>query len=270
VIVALIVAVAAFSYSETYRLQIKDYTYAGSDVPAAFDGTRIVLLTDIHRSFYFTQQRLVDIIDRVNALEPDLVVLGGDYVNGTRDYEAPVFAALTKLKAPLGVYAVMGNHDYDHTEDGGTDPSATLSAAEAAGVHLLYNRGAWIEKSGQRFLLAGVTDFSEDTPLAALAIYGSTPDDFVVLASHQPDYAEYLLPGDADLVLSGHTHGGQVTFFGLWTPLSATDFGHETGVTKTQNGDATVVVSNGVGTIFPPVRFFARPQLVVVTLQHAE
>jgi hypothetical protein len=269
IIAAVVVAFVAFAYSETYRLEVKSYTYASPKVPPAFDGTRIVLLTDIHRSFFFSQQRVADIVAKVNDLHPDMVVLGGDYVYGTKDLEAPTFAALAKLTAPLGVYAVLGNHDYAHLAHGVNDPAVTKAAAAEAGIPLLDNRGLWIGKSGQRFRLGGVSDLTEGTPFDALAVQGATPADFVVLVSHEPDFAEYLLPGDADLVLSGHTHGGLITFFGLWTPLKGSGYGHLTGVTLTKDKKTTVIVSNGVGTIFPPLRFFARPQIVVVTLKRA-
>ncbi len=114
VVAAVIVVVAVYSYTETYRVEVKEYTFASPDVPAAFDGTSIVLLTDVHRSFYFSQKRVAGIVDQVNGLEPDLIVLGGDYVYGSEDYFASAFAELGRLEAPLGTFAVLGNHDYAH------------------------------------------------------------------------------------------------------------------------------------------------------------
>ncbi len=92
----------------------------------------------------------------------------------------------------------------------------------------------------------------------------------MVLASHEPDFAEELQPGAVDLVLSGHTHGGQMTFFGLWAPFVGSEYGQKYRTGMVVNGVTTVIVSNGVGTIFPPLRFFARPQIVVITLETAE
>jgi uncharacterized protein len=268
IVVALAVVFAAYSYSETYRLEIKGYTYASPDVPEAFDGARIVLLTDLHRGFFFTQKRLEGIVSKVNGLDPDLVALGGDYVYGSKHYEKQAFDAFAKLKAPLGVYAVLGNHDYAEPEDLVYDPAPTLEAAATVGIPVLDNKGVWIEKGGQRFRLAGVSDLTKGTPVAENAVAGTEPDDLVVLLSHEPDFAEYMWPGDADLVLSGHTHGGQVTFFGLWAPLYGSRFGLLSGMYPIASQKTTVIVSNGVGTIFPPLRFFARPQIVVVTLKH--
>jgi predicted MPP superfamily phosphohydrolase len=263
---AALVVIAAYSYTETYRLEIREYTFVSPDVPAAFDGTRVVLLSDIHRSFYYSDARLAGLIDRVNALEPDLIVLGGDYVYGSKRKEAAAFAQLARLKAPLGVFAVLGNHDYAHPGGDVNDPAAAIEAARQAHIPVLDNSGVWIEKSGHRFRLAGVDDLQQGHPNAASALDGAEVSDLALLVSHEPDFAEALRPGAADLILSGHTHGGQITFFGLWAPFVASDYGQKYRSGTVSNGETTVIVSNGVGTIFPPLRFFARPQIVVVTL----
>ena len=267
ILVAVVVAVAAYSFSETYRLEVKAYTFTSPEVPAAFDGARVVLLTDIHRSFFFSEKRLAKLVDRVNAMDPDLVVLGGDYVYGSKDLEAAAFAELARLKAPLGTFAVLGNHDYDHPGGDRNDPTPAIEAATKAGVPLLDNSGVWIEKSGQRIRLGGVSDLQQGHPNVVAAVDGAVASDLVVLVSHEPDFAEALGPGAADLVLSGHTHGGQITLFGLWAPFPGSDYGQKYRSGVVTNGNTTVIVSNGVGTIFPPLRFFARPQIVVVTLK---
>ncbi len=172
-VAAVVVAVAAYSYTETYRVEVKEYTFASPDVPAAFDGPRVVLLTDIHRSFYFTEKRLAGIVDQVNGLEADLVVLGGDYVTGSKDLEGSAFAELGKLEAPLGVFAVLGNHDYDHPGNDVNDPGPAIAAAAKAGIPVLDNSGVWIEKSGQRFRLAGVSDLQQGHPQLEPALDGA-------------------------------------------------------------------------------------------------
>jgi hypothetical protein len=269
VVAAILVAVAVYSYTETYRVEVKEYTFASPDVPAAFDGTRIVLLTDVHRSFYFSEGRLAGIVDRVNGLDADLVVLGGDYVTGSKDLEESAFAELGKLEAPLGVFAVLGNHDYAHNEDGLSDPGQAIAAAARVGIPVLRNSGRWVEKSGQRLWLAGVADLREDYPQLEPALDGAGGTDLVVLISHEPDFAEDLQPGTVDLVLSGHTHGGQMTFFGLWAPFVNSEYGQKYRTGQVVTDATTVIVSNGVGTMFLPFRFFARPQIVVITLKKA-
>ncbi len=269
VIVAVVLLLVGYAFSETYRLEVKEYTYASPDVPPAFDGARIVLLTDIHRSFFFSQKRIGRLVDRVNVMVPDLVVLGGDYVYGDKAYEQSALDELGRLKAPLGTFAVLGNHDYAHPAGGGNDPGPALKAIAGASITLLDNSGAWIEKSGQRFRLAGVSDLQQGHPRTEPGVEGTTSDDLVVLVSHEPDFAEKLQPGWVDLMLSGHTHGGQLTFFGLWAPVVGSEYGQKYRTGMVTSATTTVIVSNGIGTILPPLRFFARPQIVVITLKKA-
>lgn len=263
-----VIAVLGYGYAETYRLEVKRYTVATPDVPAAFDGLEIAFLTDIHRSGFFSQGRIEGIADRVNDLGPDLILLGGDYVYGSTGYQDSCFQALSRLHAPLGTYAVLGNHDYGVHDRGGRDLTGVLDAMAKSGVTLLRNEGVWLERAGERIRLGGAADFWEDQPLLDPVIAGASVHDLVVLVSHNPDYAEELPAGAVDLVLSGHTHGGQATFFGLWAPHVPSEYGQRYRSGLVQNDATTVIVSNGVGTIFPPVRLFARPQIVIVTLLH--
>ncbi len=257
----------AYGFAETYRLEVKEYTFTSSDLPKEFDGVRVVLLTDIHRRTLFSQKRVTALVDRVNALEPDLIVLGGDYVFGNVDFEASCFAELARLRAPLGRFAVLGNHDYDGDADGDAGPDEAIRAVNDAGIPLLRNDGAWIENNGGRIRIGGVSDYQEDEPRLAPALGDARPEDFVLLVSHNPDFSESLPPGAVDLTLSGHTHGGQVNIFGLWAPYVPSGYGQKylTGVVP--NDATTVIVSNGVGTsTILPFRILARPQIVVITL----
>ncbi|MFH1834347.1 MAG: metallophosphoesterase [bacterium] len=270
-VLVVIAGILGYGFAETYRIEIKRFTVASPDLPAEFDGTRIVLLTDIHRGAFFSQARVGRLVERVNSLQPDLVVLGGDYVYANTDYEASCFAELADLEAPLGRFAVLGNHDYGEYNDGRgengrADPTPATEAIHGAGLTLLDDQAVWLEKAGTRIRIGGVSDYEEGAPQLAPTVDGTSTGDFVMLASHNPDFAEELPAGTVDLVLSGHTHGGQVTFFGLWAPYLPSEYGqkYRTGLVVTET--TTVVVSNGIGTIFPPVRLFARPQIVEITL----
>ncbi len=261
-------AVLAYSLAEAYRVELKEFTFTSSDLPEEFDGTRIILLTDIHRSWYFSQSRVASLVDRVNGLEPDLVVLGGDYVYKNTDYEASCFVELSRLEAPLGCFAVLGNHDYgEHDDRRGENPSKAVEAVADAGITLLDNQAIWIEKAGAQIRLGGVEDKQTGNPEVGPTIEEASADDFILLVSHNPDVAEELPKGTIDLMLSGHTHGGQITFFGLWAPSIPSSYGqkYRTGAIVTET--TTVIVSNGIGTIFPPLRFFAPPQIVEITLR---
>jgi uncharacterized protein len=264
-------ALLAYMFVEPFWIEVKPYEFSSSQVPTEFDGTKIVLLTDIHRGWFFSQERVRDLVEKVNALHPDLVVLAGDYVYVNPAYESSCFTELAALQAPLGVFAVLGNHDYaEYSSNGGIgDPSAAIRAIAATGITLLDNRGTWILHNGARIRLGGVGDYRMDGPELAGTVDGTTAADLVILLSHNPDYAETLPANAVDLVLSGHTHGGQVTLFGLWAPYLPSEYGqkYRTGVIHDDN--TTVIVSNGIGTIFPPMRFFARPQIVQIILRHA-
>ena len=267
-LLTVIVAVLAYGYGETYWLQVKEYTFVHRDVPPAFNGLRIAFLSDIHRSPFFSQARVRSVVEQVNSLRPDLIVLGGDYVYLYTDYAASCFAELKNLEAPLGCYGVLGNHDYGKYTDGHHGPAEVIQAMAEAGITLLRDEAVWVERQGARIRLGGVSDYGVDRPSLARILESTAPHDFVILVSHQPDYAEELPQGAVDLVLSGHTHGGQITFFGLWAPYVPSQYGQKfrTGLVKTDK--TTVIVSNGIGTsTVPPIRLFARPQIVIVTLK---
>jgi predicted MPP superfamily phosphohydrolase len=262
-----IIAIVGYGFLEPFLLEVKQVTVTSPDLPEQHDGTRIVLLTDIHRASFFSQDRVKRLVERANALDPDLIVLGGDYVYAKTEYEASCFAELASLRAPLGVFAVLGNHDYGDYRGsvGGTRPA--VEAIRDAGITLLDNEAVWIDKAGTRIRLGGVADLDKGYPELAPTVESTSESDYVILVSHNPDFAEELPNGAVDLVLSGHTHGGQVTFFGLWAPYLPSDYGqkYRTGLVVTEK--TTVVVSNGIGTIFPPIRLFARPQIVEITLR---
>jgi uncharacterized protein len=301
-LLALLIVVCAgllvWLFVEPRVVTVAEYRIVSPDLPSAFDGTRVVFLTDIHHGPYLSRGSVRTLVDRVNAMQPDLIVLGGDYVYHSAGYIAPCFKELARLHAPLGVYGVLGNHD--HWEGA----ERTRRAMAAAGIVLLENRGAWLTRGGDRIRIGGVGDLWEDRQLIAPTVGGTSRGDFVLLVSHNPDYYAALMdlppratrvatagsgqavaggerpaPADlVDLVLAGHTHGGQVTLFGLWAPLVASDYGQRFrtglidshGTASAAGRDAEpnvpVIVSNGIGTVTPPVRFCAPPQIVYIEL----
>jgi predicted MPP superfamily phosphohydrolase len=252
--------VVAYSFWEPYCLTVREVHVVDRDVPIAFDGTRIAFLTDIHHGPYFSLARVSKAVEMANQLQPDIMVLGGDYVFGSPEYIAPCFAELARLEAPMGIFGTLGNHDHWQ------DAVLTSENMVEAGIEWINNRAVWIERDGQRIKIGGVGDLWEGSQDLTPTVEGVTEDDFVLLVSHNPDYVERMPSERVDLVFAGHTHGGQVTLFGLWAPFVPSAYGqtYRSGVVDT--GFTTVIVSNGVGTIPPPVRFFARPEIVLVHL----
>jgi len=232
-------------------------------LPKEFGGTTIALLADIHHGPYFGVDFVRSIVRDTNALEPDIVALCGDYVHRESRYIEPCIDELAALRAKLGVYAVLGNHD--HWEGA----PRTRAALTGAGIRELTNTGVWLEKSGARLRLCGVDDLWEG-PQDLDAALGDCPGDgAAILLSHNPDYVEAIRDRRARLVLSGHTHGGQVDvpFFG--PPLVPSKYGKKYVGGLVETPDTQVYVSRGLGGITPPVRFNCRPEIVLITVQPA-
>jgi len=253
---------AGYALLEPRWLKIRKIDFIHRDIPQAFDGKTIVFLTDIHHGPFFSRERVAGLVRTVNRLAPDLVLLGGDYVHRDPKYIVPCFQELGKLEAPLGIFGVLGNHD--HWEDA----SLTRKCMAEAGITLVENQCEWFHLNGHRIAVGGVGDLWEDAQDLEAATAGAAAADFVILLSHNPDYAEQVTGDRVDLVLSGHTHGGQVAVFGLWAPAVPSRYGQKYRAGMVDTGYASVFVSTGVGTITPPVRFCARPEIVLITLKN--
>ncbi len=245
-------------------LVVREIAIQDPDIPPSFDGKTIAFLTDIHHGIYFSAQRVRNLVARTNALQPDLILLGGDYAHLRPRYIASCLAELAHLDAPLGRFGVLGNHDHWY------DAELAWRSMKAAGIVALDNRGVWITLGAERIRIGGVGDYWESWQDLSATTAEVSDEDFVILLSHNPDYVESIQTTAVDLVLSGHTHGGQVTFFGLWAPIIHSDFGqkYRSGVVHTPF--TTVVVSNGIGVITPPLRFGARPEIVLIRLQRGQ
>ena len=220
----------------------------------------MALLADLHHGPFVPLSHIRRVVDLTNSLKPDLVVLCGDYVSKSARYIAPVCGELKRLEARMGRFAVLGNHD--HWE------SAVESRIQVdrAGIELVDNRGVWLRRGGSRLRLCGVGDLWTDHQDIAAALGGAHEDDAVILLSHNPDYAEYLDDTRVGLMLSGHTHGGQVVLPGYGAPIVPSGFGSKYLGGLVQGPRCSVLVSRGIGTSGPPVRLFCRPEVVLVTL----
>lgn len=263
-VVLLVVSFFTIAAVEARRLRIERIDLKSSKLPPEFDGTRLVFVADIHAGPYLGTDRMQALVDTVNGLDPDILVLGGDYVGGRTNGAGVFYSAAKGFNARLAKVAVLGNHD---VWEGASEARAGLSAA---GFTVLENAGLRVEHAGATIHLAGVDDLYTGRPDCAEAGSGIEPSDFAVLVSHNPDTLDGQLPDTAttwDLALAGHTHGGQVTFFGMVAPIMPSRFGE-----RYRNGwrtehDVPILVSNGVGTVTAPLRFFARPEIHVITLR---
>ena len=250
-----------YTFIEPYWLEIKTTDIVSEDIPEDFTGTKIVFISDIHHGPFFSRARLSRLVHKINSLKPDIVLLGGDYVHRDPKYIEPCFEELKGLEASLGKFGVLGNHD--HWEGG----ELTLKNMGNAGIMALDNKAVWVNKGNSRIKIGGVGDFLEDDQDLTPSLEEVEDEDFVILLSHNPDFFEQIRTRKIDLVLSGHTHGGQVTFFGRWAPIIPSKYGQKYRTGIIENDYSKLIVTNGVGTITPPVRFFARPQINVIELR---
>ncbi len=223
-------------------------------------GVRIALLADIHHGPLTGLDFIHEMVEKTVSLSPDLIVLGGDYVHASGRYTRPCFEALSGLSAPLGVFAVLGNHD--HWEA----PKETHAAIRDSGFTDLTNTGIWLKRGGYRLRIAGVGDLWEDHQDLKSALGDLAPEETSVLLSHNPDYLEVLDQPGVGLVLSGHTHGGQVYLPPFGAPLIPSAYGQKYRYGLVKTPFSQVFVTRGVGTIYPPVRFCCPPEIALLTL----
>src|SRR5712671_5826894 len=280
---ALSVSTTAYGFGEpVLRLRVARYDLLPPQWPAGFD-LKIAVVADVHACDpWMSLEHIEAIVDRTNALNADVIVMLGDYVAGHRHVTryiparewAPVLAG---LKAPLGVHAILGNHDWweDKTvQREGQGPTVARRALEAAGVPVYENDARRLTKDGRSFWLAGLGDQLAYVPARRFRpVRRVGVDDLsstlakvtdaapLILLAHEPDIAARV-PSRVALQLSGHTHGGQVRLLG-WSPVSPSGpqlvYGH-----IRMNCD--IVISGGLGCSIMPFRLGVPPEIVLVSL----
>lgn len=260
-ILIIFIAALAYMFLESYMLFVKTVDLKDSDIPLPFDGKKIVFVSDIHHGPHFSKKRIGNLVKRINGLKPDIILLGGDYVESNAQYIKPCFEELQNLNAPLGVYGVLGNHD--HWED----VSMVEEEMKKAGITLLKNKAKWVTVKDGGIKIGGVDDLYFGRKDIGPTVNDVQEEDFVILLSHNPDYADKIKNNKIDLVLSGHTHGGQITLFGLWAPYIPSNFGQKYRSGMVETDYTKVYVSKGVGTNVFPLRFFAHPEITVINLK---
>ncbi len=242
------------------KITLKRYDFGCKDVPKEFEGTRIVFLSDIHHGKCFSTEKLHALIELTNNLNPDIILLGGDYVDRDPQRIVSFFREAAGFCAPLGVYGVLGNHDR------WTDGDLSEECMNNANITLLDNRAVWLSRGGSRIRIGGVGDLITSTQDLMPMLEGTKKDDLMILVTHHPNYIQRLPEDKIDLMLCGHTHGGQISFGGKWVPRwpGEEKFKYLTGIVK--EGSTTMIISNGIGTVGPPIRIKAAPQIWEITL----
>jgi uncharacterized protein len=225
-----------------------------SGLPLSLAGLRIGFLSDLHRSTTVPHELVEDAVRLVLAERPDLIVLGGDYVTwGDRGYVEPAAEALGKLTAPHGVFAVLGNHDDDRDM-----PAALI----ARGFTVLRDQRTQVTIRGERVDFAGIRFWTRRVVEIASVIKGASPN--VILLAHNPRRFEEAAALSVPVVLSGHTHGGQIVLPGIG-PVAGRDFPVVAGHARREN--TAIFVTRGVGTVWVPVRINCPPEVAILTLR---
>jgi len=257
----LCLALALYPFAEAKWLKTTRREITVPALPPEFDGLRVAVLSDIHHGPYLGLDFVRRAVDRANALHPDVIVLLGDYVHRSPQYIEPCIAELARLRARAGVYAVLGNHD--HWESA----PRTRDALAQAGIVELTNTGIWLTRGPARLRLCGVDDLWEGTQSLPAALDDCTEKDAAILLSHNPDYVEEIRDRRVRLVLSGHTHGGQVNIPLRGPPVLPSRYGQKYAEGLVTTPYTQVFVTRGIGTITPPVRFNCRPEIALLTLR---
>ena len=244
-----------FMFTVDKSIAYTEISFASDKIGGELDGYVVAFVTDTHAA---PLEQIVQIAENMSARGIDLLVLGGDFLPGEEGWTA--LEVLSKTRTVDGIYGVDGNNDVWKSLKAGM---------ETYGIHPLDNSGVTIRPG---FYLAGVGDLWNREPNVEAAVSQAQPEDFVLLLSHNPDVSMQQDLSSVDLMLSGHTHGGQVTLFGLWSPLLfiVTDYGSRFDGGWAEGADGTdVYVSRGVGSQGRVPRVFAQPEVVYLTLRAA-
>lgn len=250
------------AYVEPRRLGIERITLRLPRLPDAFDGLTVVQLSDLHHGPYVDETEVGAAVDAANALQPDLTVITGDFVVAFQSdhYIGSVAAQVARLRAPLGVYGILGNHD------GWGYGTLVETGIAAVGIPVLRNRAVPIERSGARLWLAGADDAITGRFDLEQTMKGVARGEAAILLAHEPDVADVAATYPIDLHLAGHSHGGQVRLPGAG-PLLLPWLGEKYPMGHYRIGAMQLYVTRGVGVIAPPVRFNCPPELTHITLR---
>jgi predicted MPP superfamily phosphohydrolase len=245
---------------ERFWIQTKEIRLSMPTLPKAFSGLRIVQFSDVHLGHYYNLENLSSLVSKINSLQPEMICLTGDFVHDyTDDLERSV-EVLSKLEAPYGKYAILGNHDY------WLDVRLVTDVLERSGFQVLVNEHKVVELKGEQVYIAGIDDALSGRPNIELALSKIPSTSFTILLAHEPDYAEISKKFPVDLQLSGHSHGGQIRlpFYGaIYTPDYARIY-----FDGLEQVDKMLLYTNrGIGTTGIPVRFFCRPEISVFTIE---
>jgi uncharacterized protein len=276
--VSVIATKALVTSNDVHNVELTSNELWFSNLPDLFDGLKIAVLSDIHSSPFMELSEIRLLVQKVNALNADMVVLPGDFINNQQREIYPCVTALADLQAPMGCYAITGNHDY-------FDSAIKLvcKELEQIRINVLRNQSLLIKKEHQSIQLLGLDDpflnsigkylvdgFTHEREVESMIKGVDFEKDFTLMLGHRPyRFDEYAQLG-VDCMIAGHTHGGQIVLadFGstnLSFPALSTPY--VKGKYQSQQTGAQLYVSRGVGSVGIPIRVNCRPEIALLTLR---
>jgi uncharacterized protein len=248
------------AHNDVYDIEVTRHEVFVDDLPPSFDGYRIAFLTDTHVASFMRRGLYREVVAQAMRFDPDLVLLGGDFVTWERHIPLMAEVLLTGLEARDGVYAVLGNHDYWANRDG------VIAAMTARGVRFIINRSVALRRGDEAISLVGIDEVYRGEPDVDTAFARADPHVPCLGLSHHPDVIDLLDGRRVDLLVCGHTHGGQirVPFFGSIVVPSKHEARYASGFHREER--VLMYVSRGIGAI-PPLRILCKPEVATFTLR---
>lgn len=249
--------VARYALAEANTLSVETVKITLKRLPKKLENFRIVHLSDTHHSPFTNLEHIARAVEISNELEPDMFILTGDYVSHNSEYIAPVAKVLGKLRSEFGTFACLGNHDH------WTNAEMVMKEFRRQNINVLINEGFRFEARGASFWLCGVDDYMVGKTDLRAALRGSFPDEMKLLLAHNPVLLRQAARYDVDLILSGHTHGGQVKIRDEDKRILPRR--------RLKNGlhrrkETQIYITRGIGTVVLPVRFGCPPEISLLDL----
>ncbi len=249
--------VARYALNEANTLIVENIKIRLKRLPKNLEGFRLVHLSDIHHSPFTDIAHISRAVEISNQLKPDMFVLTGDYISHETAYIAPMAKVLGQLKSEFGTYACLGNHDH------WTNAEMVTDLMRQENINVLINEGFRFAARGASFWLAGVDDYMVGKTDLRSALRGSFPDEMKMLLAHNPIIVRRAARVEVDLVLSGHTHGGQIKIRNEEKRILPRR--------KLKNGlyrrkDTQIYITRGIGTVVLPMRYGCPPEISLIEL----
>jgi predicted MPP superfamily phosphohydrolase len=251
--------VAREALSEANTLTVEEVKIYLKRLPKELEGFRIVQLSDIHHSPFTNLEHIARAVGIANNLAPDMFVLTGDFVSHETEYIAPMAEEMGRLVSEFGTFACLGNHDH------WTDADLVTDLLRGEGVKVLINEGFRFQARSASFWLAGVDDLMVGKTDVAASLKGSVESEMKLLLAHNPAIIRRAARYDVDLMLSGHTHGGQVKIRDDEKKILKRRMSSGLHYRK----ETQVYITRGIGTVVVPFRYGCPPEISLIELRSA-